>query len=137
MIWSKASGEGHNFVTEVPLRLFESLLSIAIIGKIVVNDFEKTENWLTKMLSGAVVVYIGKISYGIYIYHNFVYNFYHTPDSSVIVKLLNTMQEFVVDPTLFIVLKICFLASVTVAIASLSWFLIENPINKKKEQFGY
>lgn len=137
VVWSKFSGEAHNFVTDVLLRLFESLLSIAIIGKIVVNNFEGTENWLTKLLSGAVVIYIGKISYGIYIYHNFVYNFYHTPETNIVAKVLNKMQDFITEPSLFLVAKICFLFGVTTIIASLSWFLIEKPINKKKEQFGY
>jgi peptidoglycan/LPS O-acetylase OafA/YrhL len=137
VIWSKSYGEGHNFVTDVLLRLFESLLSISIIGKIVVNEYQQTANWLTRLLSSAVLVYIGKISYGIYIYHNFVYNFYHTPDSSFISRALNKLQSVVSEPVLFQITKICFLSAITIIMASFSWFLIEKPINKFKERFGY
>lgn len=135
----KNFGEEHNVITYVWLRLFESVLSVALIGKIVTNEVNKTgkADWFIGLLSNRPVVFIGQISYGIYIYHNFVYNFYHSPADSPIVKLLDKLQHIVPNPLVFLVLKIGLLFGITCGIAALSWFLIEKPINKLKDRFSY
>lgn len=139
VLWGKNLSEQHNLATDVLLRFFESTLSIAIIGKIVTNEVRssKSTDWFIRVLSNSAVVYVGQISYGIYIYHNFVYNFYHSSPASPIVKLLSGMEAAIPDPLLFIVLKIVLLFGITCGIATLSWFLIEKPINKLKNRFSY
>ena len=75
-----------------------------------------------RVLSFPVFVYIGRISYGIYVYHYFV------PD------ILNPLFEqlHIERPSVPFVV-ICFLA--TMVISSLSWFLFEKPINSLKDRF--
>jgi peptidoglycan/LPS O-acetylase OafA/YrhL len=63
-------------------------------------------------------VYLGRISYGVYIYHFFI------PDFVRRLGLKDGSVPFV---------ALCFL--VTIAIASLSWFLFEKPINSLKSRF--
>jgi peptidoglycan/LPS O-acetylase OafA/YrhL len=78
-----------------------------------------------KFLELKPLVFIGKISYGIYVYHNFM-----NPVYGIISWHLN----FPDSPLLFeISLKV--LASFSVAI--FSWFLIEKPINNFKSHFSY
>lgn len=139
VLWGKTYDDGHNFVSVVLLRLFESLLSVALIGKVAVSEEYRSKNsaWLTTFLSGATVSYLGKISYGIYIYHNFVYNFYHSPPSSPVVMILNALEKFADSNWQFQVLKIGILYAIVVVIATFSWFFIEKPINRFKNRFGY
>jgi peptidoglycan/LPS O-acetylase OafA/YrhL len=78
------------------------------------------------ILESKPVVYTGKISYGIYIFHRFVYFllpmlFYHTG------------INFFLLPTL---LQFSLAVGSTVAIAALSWCFIESPINSLKERFA-
>jgi peptidoglycan/LPS O-acetylase OafA/YrhL len=67
-------------------------------------------------------IYLGRISYGIYIYHYFV------PD---VMKPL--FQHFHIAERGVLYGIICFV--VTISISSLSWFLLEKPINSLKNKF--
>mgnify|MGYP003459150850 FL=1 len=53
--------------------------------------------------------------------------------SNPVVKILNKLP--VIDENM--VLKIIFLYAVTVLVSTISWFLIEKPINKWKDKFHY
>jgi peptidoglycan/LPS O-acetylase OafA/YrhL len=63
-------------------------------------------------------VYLGRISYGVYVYHFFV------PDLLRRLGLKDGGVPFV---------ALCFL--VTIAVASLSWFFLEKPVNSLKSRF--
>ncbi|MBK8553827.1 MAG: hypothetical protein IPL53_23360 [Ignavibacteria bacterium] len=75
-----------------------------------------------KILELPFLIYLGKISYGLYLYHNFI---------PMICKVLglpafgNIYINFMVQLSLLIL------------ISSLSWFLIEKPINGLKKYFSY
>lgn len=71
------------------------------------------------------VRYIGKISYGIYIYHFFLKGIFPQVVYSMGITYLNNWQWFVV------------LSTITIIIASVSWFLIEKPINNLKNYVPY
>jgi peptidoglycan/LPS O-acetylase OafA/YrhL len=85
------------------------------------------------VLENSISVYLGRISYGIYIYHKFIYNFYHSSPSHPVVRLLNKLPVIAEN----IPLKIVFLYLITIVVATVSWFLIEKPINKWKDNFSY
>ena len=79
-----------------------------------------------KILKRKPLVYIGKISYGFYLYHLFMppilsrgfhYLGLHYPDSSLIRFILQT--------------------AATLIVAMLSWHFIEKPINNFKKHFEY
>lgn len=80
--------------------------------------------WLRKILDWNWVVYLGKISYGIYLYHLFV------PDLCV-----NVLLKLGWWPSVWIFWVIYLL--VLILICQLSWTLIEQPINKLKDKFSY
>lgn len=136
---SGSMSDGHNFLTSIWLRLFESILSVTFIAKLVLTDSlpDNFSKLFTKLFEGNVVIFLGRISYGMYIYHNFVYNFYHSPANSPIVKLVNFIEQNTSTSFQFHSVKFVVLYGITVAIATLSWFIIEQPINKFKDRFGY
>jgi peptidoglycan/LPS O-acetylase OafA/YrhL len=79
-----------------------------------------------RFLENPVVLYLGKISYGLYVFHLFMGPLYFNFLQQYIPLPLNTDLEFFV---LFFVLNL--------AMASLSWFLIEKPFVGLKKYFRY
>ncbi|UTA66796.1 acyltransferase [Emticicia sp. 21SJ11W-3] len=126
---SKMISEEQNIITIVFLRLFESLLALFLVGNAAYN-FGGIARFV---LENKVAVYLGRISYGIYIYHNFIYNYYHSGPLHPTVRVLDKLP-FIAH---HLPLKFIFLYAVTVAAATVSWFLIEKPINQWKDKFGY
>jgi peptidoglycan/LPS O-acetylase OafA/YrhL len=97
-----------------------SLIYFFIVGIAAQNKF----NGITKYaLENKVSLYLGKISYGIYIIHNFMpemfYDFFAR-------KL---------PPTDLHSIKVIYWISLTIIIASISWFMIERPILKLKKYY--
>src|SRR5262249_50299529 len=75
-----------------------------------------------KWLEFRPLLYIGKISYGIYLYHRFM------PD---LVRYVFRAAGWAAPHTL----RLFFLASaLTVVVASASWHLIERPLNRLKDR---
>jgi peptidoglycan/LPS O-acetylase OafA/YrhL len=77
------------------------------------------------------LLYLGTISYGIYVYHSFAYDLFihylmHLPMTR---KILIIPHPRVLDSLL-----IC---GITIAVAALSWHLFERPINDLKRYFKY
>jgi peptidoglycan/LPS O-acetylase OafA/YrhL len=86
------------------------------------------------------LVYLGKISYGIYILHNFVFFAVPLvmqktgyPLTYVLQKTLRFTPDLERGSWFFVV----FWTSVTIALAALSWHLFEKPINDLKRYFPY
>jgi peptidoglycan/LPS O-acetylase OafA/YrhL len=75
---------------------------------------------LTLFLRLPPLVFLGKISYGLYLYHLFVFEPYET-----LVEAAPWVARIGHDLGLFLM---------TVALASASWFLVELPLNRLKER---
>lgn len=129
VLLSKQFSEEHNIISVVFLRLFESFFSLFMVGNAAYGFGGFTKN----ILEYRVSVYLGQISYGIYIFHNFVYNQYHSLPSHFVVRLLNKLPIIAGNMPL----KIIFLYLITIMVATVSWFLIEKPINRWKDKFVY
>jgi peptidoglycan/LPS O-acetylase OafA/YrhL len=80
--------------------------------------------WFGQSLQWKPIVYVGKISYGIYIFHNFA--------PSLVMSTCNAM-EWSPQP---ILIRGVFLV-VTIAIAAISWELMEKPLLSLKRFFEY
>ena len=88
-------------------------------------DAGVTGRW-KPLLEFAPILYIGRISYGIYLYHLFVKYVVQVSLQSLGVDLPNRgVGTFVI------------VAGLTVVIASLSWFAIERPLASWKRKFTY
>ena len=128
----------------LPLLIVFTIVSFAFGGTVLLNTLIKPTIlavffvWLIngaaqgfrgifgKILELKPLVFIGKISYGIYVYHNFM-----NPIYGVISWHLNISNSI---PLVFMV-TLKAIASFAVAIPS--WFLIEKPINNLKKYFNY
>lgn len=133
-------GTNHNFYDMVVLRFAEALFSVFLIGRLLFIDRAASKDTFFKYFSeNNVAVYIGKISYGVYLLHNFVFNEYHSGANHPTRKLLEHLGA--VWPGFgtgnLVILKIILLYVITIAIASLSWYAIERPVNRLKDKFGY
>jgi peptidoglycan/LPS O-acetylase OafA/YrhL len=80
-----------------------------------------------KILEFKPLAYTGKISYGIYVYHPFVYIL-------LPILLYRTDINFFLLPRL---LQFGLLVGTTVGMAALSWHFLESPINSLKNHFTY
>lgn len=133
-------GTNHNFYDMVILRFTEALFSVFLIGRLLFIDREATgDSFFKGLFENGLAVYIGKISYGVYLLHNFVFNEYHSGDNHPTRRLLGYMDS--VWPGFgtgnLVILKIIVLYAITIGIASLSWYVLERPVNRLKDKFGY
>jgi peptidoglycan/LPS O-acetylase OafA/YrhL len=137
IIWSKEAptGDNHNYVTIIILRLSEAYFSLSILGYLITHD--KSKSVLNRLFEWSPLVYIGQISYGIYIYHNFIYNDYHNTPNNPFMKVVNIIYEKFGHTFLGQSIKIIFLYIIVLLIASVSWYVIEKPINQLKNKYGY
>ena len=128
----------------LPLLIAFTIISFAFRGTVLLNILIKPTIlaiffiWLVssaakgfggvlgKFLELKPLVFIGKISYGIYIYHYFM-----NPIYDMISWHLNLPDS--IPLLLVIALKV----AASFAIAILSWFFIERPINNLKNYFAY
>ncbi len=111
-----------NPVGNLVLRLSGSLLSCWLIGSIL---FKKLPGWLNSFLLNPLLVYLGKISFGLYLIHPFV---------SWGVHRLNLHTT---DFRFSILVYAIIYTLITIALASLSWRYFEKPINNLKTKFPY
>ena len=93
-----------------------------------------------RFLENRVVTYLGKISYGIYLYHllvPFVFWKLYNPFSAYLLHKkhidLEPLTEFLVQPwaSFFLYLLL------TVGVAIVSWHLLEQPVSSLKRYFNY
>jgi peptidoglycan/LPS O-acetylase OafA/YrhL len=82
----------------------------------------KTQHWFTRLLSLPPVSFLGKISYGIYVYHMLIPALFWI----LVSKLRLPIQHNLVI-SLVVLLTFCYL----------SWVLIEKPFNSLKSRFKY
>ena len=101
--------------------IFASLSALVIL-KASTNGFK---NLSKNVLEHKVVVYLGKISYGLYLYHLFVPSLY-----TFLNKYIGV--EIAFKPLLFFVYFL-----ITFFLSYLSWQLLEMPLNKYKSKFTY
>lgn len=128
-------GSLYKIKTIIPPRTLISVCSLYLIAFTI--QFPKSIVH-TVLLNNKALIYLGKISYGIYLYHNFIpwmwqifmnklnhLNF-HIPLINSFIP--NTISGAVTFLEMFAVL---------ILISWLSWNLIESPINKLKDRFNY
>jgi peptidoglycan/LPS O-acetylase OafA/YrhL len=94
-------------------RFVFSIICFGVIGKIAVGGFAGI---VRTVLENKILSFIGKISYGLYVYHNFM------PE---ILPRQTGLPHFIVY----------FFAAF--AVAFVSWYLIEKPLNNLKRHFEY
>jgi peptidoglycan/LPS O-acetylase OafA/YrhL len=94
----------------------------AAVAAMILSFWNGRGGWVRRFLGCRPIAYLGKISYGLYLYHFFVLDIflYYTP----------ALQQ---RP--WLAASIAFV--VTIVISMLSWHFIEHPINELKRYFPY
>jgi peptidoglycan/LPS O-acetylase OafA/YrhL len=108
---------------------------------ILVEGAVKTyRNAMGRFLENRTVTYLGKISYGIYLYHLFVpfvfWKLYNPMAHYLLTKKkfdLAPLTEFLVFPLVSLVLYFL----LTVGFAAISWHFLERPVSRLKRFFNY
>jgi peptidoglycan/LPS O-acetylase OafA/YrhL len=100
-----------------------SLLFVGLIGRAAIGFQGITK----KALEWRPIVALGRISYGMYLYHVFM--------QVLVLKVCGTLHIGLgYRPYLIIAPVASFL---TVIVATISWFMVEKPINQMKHRFAY
>ena len=138
VFWLSASAteagatQDQNLYINVWERFFASIFFMFLIGGAILGY----SGWFKWLLENPVSNYLGKISYGLYVYHNFVYNHYHSPASHPVVQLLGKLTQIIPNFEELHPLRVFILFLITTAVASVSWFVIEKPINGLKDKLA-
>lgn len=112
-------------------------LSFSIISVYIVRALSKGVKGFGKLfLENRVIIYLGKISYGLYLYHIFpwfvyaVLNYLELKYSPFNYKILRNFESLFIEKSYLFVI-------VVIVISTISWFLVESPINNLKKHFKY
>lgn len=112
----------------ISLQLFTALFYflISVSFGIIIDRVADTVKapFFAWILNNKMLLYIGKISYGVYLFHNFIPHFY-----GVDIPLLPSVLSFYVIQLLRL--------GVLIAVSTLSWVLIEKPILKLKDRYTF
>lgn len=123
----------HNVIADVWERLVASLVGFFLIGRAVIG-FKGPVKWA---LEHPVSQYMGRISYGLYLFHNFVFNHFHTQPTHFTVRAWRRLSDLMPFLNSSYFFQFSFYLALTIALATVSWFLIEKPINNLKDRFSY
>ncbi|WP_190407912.1 acyltransferase family protein [Anabaena subtropica] len=93
---------------------------------LIINASNGFKGVIGKILTAKFIIYLGKISYGIYLFHNFINVIIFYPK---LFKILHLPYPSSIE------MQIIYKILATVLISALSWQIIENPINSLKSRF--
>jgi len=114
--------------------IFERSVSAIFAYFLILTALKEKNHYLGQLLENRVIVYLGSISYGIYLYHNLIFNFYHQNGNTIWGFLSNNFTFLNSLNPEFIILKFAINFLLLIGIASFSWFYIEKPINRFKNR---
>ena len=114
--------------------IIERSISAIFAFCLIMTALKEKKDFLGNVLENKVFFYLGSISYGIYLYHNLVFNFYHLNGNTIWGYLSNGSNYFYSLNSKFIILKFAINFILLIGIASFSWHFIEKPINKLKNK---
>ena len=100
----------------------QTLLGIGF-SLLILGLWEADHSWPAKLLAFRPLAYLGKISYGLYLFHPFAWEF---------------RDRFVkIVPELAGIPQSLFRLALTVIAAALSWHFFESPINRLRKRFSF
>ena len=125
-------GELHNQTTRIRMTRYAifDVGAALLAGWVVLRASTGFRGPIGKLLELKPLIYLGTISYGIYVYHNFIPTLmlenWHLP---TIADLLHRPSAWPLDSLLK--------GAIAISVAALSWHFFERPINNLKRYFKY
>jgi peptidoglycan/LPS O-acetylase OafA/YrhL len=116
----------YNFISIVFMRFSFNLMSFWLLGWATTISYKGIAQ---ELLENKLIVYLGRISYGLYLYHLFVPTLVRIIFTKFNITFLN------LDDPSFAVVMLYIIT--TIAIASVSWYIVEKPLNGLKRFFEY
>jgi peptidoglycan/LPS O-acetylase OafA/YrhL len=123
------------FPTPIQGLLYRLLISLMALQIIVVL---MSKNRLSDLFENKITGYIGKISYSMYLFHNFLPNIYQKLNTYFFehnVKIPFTNYSII--PFVGGNIQLILYLLVLIFLSSVSWFFFEKPINNLKRKFNY
>jgi len=120
-----------NFYSEIFERFLFSILSFYII-----HFAYNMKGVLLDIFNNRITTYLGKISYGIYLFHPIMYLIYvrlHLIFKKHNIKIPFT--DIILFSNEYPLMRLFALTILVIIVSTLSWYLIEKPINKLKSKF--
>jgi len=114
---------GSDLLSRISLHCFVNVFSACLVALCVETTNDQKSDWLR----GKLIRHLGKISYGIYVYHYFV------PELIDAHMHFNWLHSYTGGRILRVV---CHIAA-SVGIAEVSWYAMEKPILKLKDRFSF
>ena len=108
----------------VHVALYYTIISIFFAVVIMSCSEGVSSKWIRPVLENGALVYVGKISYGLYLFHNFIPYFYGLQ-----------LPEFLMPFSMYIAQGLRFLS--LIVLASFSWFVLEKQALKLKSHFEF
>ena len=106
-------------IAGIPIVVASGLGGLALLGL-----YNNQASLIVKALELWPLRQLGRISYGFYLYHNLIDHY--------LIRRLSTAAGFTLKPDQWV--EVCFSFLVSLAMASLSWVLIEKPLLKLKDR---
>jgi len=107
-----------NLISASVFKFNVSVIALFFISKISIGF----TGFMKLIFENKLLMYLGKISYGLYLFHNFIPMIYR---STGLTFINNIYIKFLIQFILMII------------IATVSWFVLEKPINNLKKRFAY
>ncbi|SKC82959.1 acyltransferase family protein [Ohtaekwangia koreensis] len=112
----------------IPAKVVMSVFSLFVLFHLVVPSKNAISFFYQKMFTNDQLVFCGKISYGIYLYHTLIPGF----SDNYYYKIIGH-SSFLSHDFFFFVFNIMILLMVS----SLSWFIVEKPFNSLKSKYNF
>ena len=127
-------GDYCNPGTAISVRLAVSIFSGYLIG----YCHHRLGRWGKLLLLNPIFQYLGSISYGLYIIHNLLYNA-HMSNTYTTRYAWRVIEQFIFQDNGVVnsqhhSLELLFYLLLTICLATISWYLIEKPIYKRKDR---
>ena len=111
------------YFEESVISVFFFRFSISVICAFIIYGAINGYRGLTgRIMENSALIFLGKISYGLYLYHNFIPLIYKTLG---LPALTNIYLNFIIQMCLLVLISL------------FSWYLIEKPLNRLKKYFSY
>ena len=112
----------------IPVKAVISIFSLFILFHLVASGKNSISFYYQKFFTNDQLVFCGKISYGIYLYHTMIPGF----SDNYYYKVFGR-SSFLSHDFFFFIFNIIIL----LIVSSLSWFLIEKPFNSLKSKYNF